>query len=251
MCTGPTEPERLPHAVLDVDSRRLKARKIAIILERERPLSGLRVLDVGTGVGVIASTLADFVGPTGAVHSVDVVDLRVESDGYQFHLGVGTTLPFPDGSFDVVISNHCIEHTGGPTEQAAHLRELRRVLRADGVGYLAVPNRWAPLEPHFRLLGLSWLASASLQSCYVRAARRGDAYDCRLLSRAELRQLFDRTGVQAQEITLDAMRVMADVEQPSPALRTLLRAPARILRVGLVAVPTLIFTFRHPTSTRA
>jgi SAM-dependent methyltransferase len=248
---APIEPERRPHAVVDVDSRRRKARKIATILERERPLRGLRVLDVGTGVGVIASELADFVGSTGEVHSVDVVDIRVESDGYQFHLGEGTALPFPDASFDVVISNHCIEHTGGPAEQEAHLRELRRVLRPDGIGYLAVPNRWAPLETHFRLPGLSWLPSAEWQSRYVRAAGRGERYDCRLLTRAELRRLFDSVGVWAEEITLDAMRVMADVEDPSPAMRALLRAPAPLLRAGLVAVPTLIFTFRYPPSAPA
>src|SRR5258708_30456537 len=104
MSSGAGDTERLPHAVADVASRRLKARKIATILERERPLTGLRVLDVGTGVGVIASTLRTFVGPDGEVHSVDVVDLRVEEDGYEFHIGAGTTLPFADESFDVVSS---------------------------------------------------------------------------------------------------------------------------------------------------
>jgi SAM-dependent methyltransferase len=251
MSNGAGDTERLPHAVLDVASRRLKARKIATILERERPLTGLRVLDVGTGVGVIASTLRGFVGATGEVHSVDVVDLRVETDGYEFHIAEGTTLPFAEHSFDVVISNHCIEHTGDRNDQSAHVRELRRVLRTDGTGYLAVPNRWAPLEPHFRLLGLSWLPTAALQSRYVRLAHRGDGYDCRLLSRAELRQLFVSENLEAREITLDAMRVMADVEEPSSAMRALLRAPAPVLRAGLVAVPTLIFTFNLPRSARA
>ena len=32
-----------------------------------------------------------------------------------------------------------------------HLREIRRVLRRDGLAYLAVPNRWALVEPHYRL----------------------------------------------------------------------------------------------------
>jgi ubiquinone/menaquinone biosynthesis C-methylase UbiE len=242
---------RLPHAVLDVASRRLKARKIAAILERERPLRGLRVLDVGTGIGGIASSLAVIVGPDGEVHSVDVVDVRVETDGYEFHLEQGTKLPFPDASFDVVISNHCIEHTGGPAEQETHLRELGRVLRDDGIGYLAVPNRLAPLETHFRLLGLSWLPSAALQSRYVRAAHRGEAYDCRLLTRAAVDKLFHDAGLTAQEVTLDAMRLMADIEDPSRAMEAILRAPAWVLRAGLVGVPTLIFTFRRPASAPA
>jgi SAM-dependent methyltransferase len=236
---------RAAHAVLDVASRRRKARKIATILETELPLTGLRVLDVGTGAGVIAASLADAVGEHGDVHSVDVVDVRVETDGYEFHLVDGPTLPFPDAMFDVVISNHCIEHTGGPAEQQHHVRELGRVLRAGGSGYLAVPNRWGPLEPHFRLPGLSWLPTVGLQSGYVRVTRRGQRYDCRLLSRAEVCSLFAAGGLDARERTLDAMHVMAEVEDPSRAFRTVLRAPDALLRVGLVVVPTLVFTFRH------
>jgi SAM-dependent methyltransferase len=237
---------RAPHAVLDVASRRRKARKIAAILETERPLTGLRVLDVGTGAGVIAASLAEAVGERGEVHSVDVVDVRVETGGYEFHLAHGVKLPLPDASFDVVISNHCVEHTGGRAEQEQHVRELGRVLRPGGTGYLAVPNRWGPLEPHFKLPGLSWLPTVGLQSGYVRIARRGERYDCRLLSRAEVRSLFATAGLDARERTLDAMHVMAEVEEPSRAFRALLHAPEALLRAGLVAVPTLVFTFRHP-----
>jgi SAM-dependent methyltransferase len=236
---------RAAHAVLDVASRRRKARKIAAILETERPLAGLRVLDVGTGAGVIASSLAEAVGERGEVHSVDVVDVRVETDGYEFHVVEGPTLPFPDASFDVVISNHCIEHTGGRAEQQHHMHELSRVLRAGGSGYLAVPNRWGPLEPHFRLPGLSWLPTVGLQSRYVRATRRGERYDCRLLSRAEVGSLFAEAGLDARERTLDALRVMGEVEEPSRAFRAMLLAPDALLRVGLIAAPTLVFTFRH------
>ncbi len=242
---------RAPHAVLDVESRRKKARKIAAILGQEGPLAGRRVLDVGTGAGVIAASLGDAVGAEGEVHSVDVVDVRVEKDGYEFHLGEGTTLPFPEAFFDFVVSNHCIEHTGGRADQERHLRELARVLRPGGTGYLAVPNRWGPLEPHFRLPGLAWLPTVELQSRYVRLARRGERYDCRLLSRPELRELFARVGLDARERSLDAMRVMAAVEEPSPVMRAVLSAPDSILRAGLVAVPTLIFTFRHPSPERA
>ncbi|HEY5014249.1 MAG TPA: class I SAM-dependent methyltransferase [Acidimicrobiia bacterium] len=240
------ETPRAPHAVLDVESRRRKARKIAAIIETERPLAGLKVLDVGTGAGVISASLGDIVGEQGEVHSVDVVDVRVETAGYEFHLGDGVALPFPDATFDVVISNHCIEHTGGRAEQEYHVRELGRVLRPDGIGYLAVPNRWGPLEPHFKLPGLSWLPTVGLQSRYVRAARRGERYDCRLLSRAEVRELFALAGLDGRERTLEAMHVMAAVEEPSAAFRTVLRAPDALLRAALIAIPTLVFTFRRP-----
>jgi ubiquinone/menaquinone biosynthesis C-methylase UbiE len=54
----------------------------------------------------------------------------------------GTHLPFADDSFDVVLSNHVIEHV---EDQGEHLKELRRVLREDGICYLATPNKSSPI----------------------------------------------------------------------------------------------------------
>jgi ubiquinone/menaquinone biosynthesis C-methylase UbiE len=70
------------------------------------------------------------------VEVVDVCDIRLERGGYRFSLAADTKLPFEDASFDVVLSNHVIEHV---RDDAAHISEIRRVLRDGGVGYLAVP----------------------------------------------------------------------------------------------------------------
>jgi 2-polyprenyl-3-methyl-5-hydroxy-6-metoxy-1,4-benzoquinol methylase len=43
--------------------------------------------------------------------------------------------------FDVVISHHVIEHV---ENQEQHLSELKRVLGANGTGYLACPNGGSP-----------------------------------------------------------------------------------------------------------
>jgi SAM-dependent methyltransferase len=48
-----------------------------------------------------------------------------------------TALPFPDGSFDVLLCSHVLEHV--PDDRAA-LHEFRRVLRTGGVGYLQHPT---------------------------------------------------------------------------------------------------------------
>ena len=81
------EPASPSHAILDIESRRRKARKLTRLLERERPVAGARVLDIGTGNGVIASELA----AAGAeVDSVDLQDERVVTDGYRFQLVPGT-----------------------------------------------------------------------------------------------------------------------------------------------------------------
>jgi 2-polyprenyl-3-methyl-5-hydroxy-6-metoxy-1,4-benzoquinol methylase len=63
-------------------------------------------------------------------------------------------LPFPDEYFDVVVSNHVIEHV---SDQQLHLSEIARVLKPNGVVYLATPNRLWPWEVHYRVLVLHYL----------------------------------------------------------------------------------------------
>src|SRR5947207_2206376 len=53
--------------------------------------------------------------------------------------GDGRSLPFRDGTFDVVFSNSVIEHVGDAASQERFAREVARV----GRGYwVQTPNRW-------------------------------------------------------------------------------------------------------------
>ena len=63
-------------------------------------------------------------------------------------------IPFPDGTFDVVITNQVLEHV---PDAGLHLREIRRVLPDDGVVYLATPNKWWLTDPHYKMPFISWL----------------------------------------------------------------------------------------------
>jgi SAM-dependent methyltransferase len=61
--------------------------------------------------------------------------------GYRYPAGTIdldiTAMPFADGSFDLVICSHVLEHV--PDDRAA-LRELKRVLAPEGVGLVLVPQ---------------------------------------------------------------------------------------------------------------
>jgi SAM-dependent methyltransferase len=227
------------HAGLGRGRRLLKAEKIVRIVESVRPWGDARVLDIGTGAGVIAGALAAEVGPAGEVHSVDVLDERTEREGFRFQRVSDPRLPFPDKSFDIVLSNHVIEHVGDTHEQRLHLAEIHRVLKDDGLLYLATATRWLLIEPHYHLPFLSWLPRPAA-GAYLRVTGRGGAYDCYLPSHRRLRRLLADAGFHWKEPIFEAMRLMAEIEQPTGATRLILSAPEPVLRVIRPIVPTIV-----------
>jgi SAM-dependent methyltransferase len=237
---------RQPHAVLDLPSRRLKGLKIERLLglaERQQPM---RLLEIGTGSGGIAHYFATHPTLRCEVTAVDVVDQRLIHDGYDFRLVHDTVLPFADNGFDVVLSNHVIEHVGDRAAQLAHLRELHRVLAPDGVAYLAVPNRWMLVEPHYRLAFLSWLPRP-LRTPYLRLMRRGERYDCEPLTVPQLDSLLSEAGFAWCHLEVEALREMLEIEDTSNLLVKLLdRTPDWTLRRLQALIPTLICRLKHP-----
>lgn len=213
---------RQPHAVLDPVGRRIKAEKIRRLLELNKSLAGLiRVLEIGTGSGAIASYFASLPDIQCEVDAVDVLDQRSVTDGYRFQKVDGVKLPFDDESFDIVISNHVIEHVGNASQQMAHLGEIARVLSLRGVAYLASPNRWQLVEPHYRLVFLSWLPRP-FRSFYLRVSGKGDYYDCEPLQMKPLEAMIQRAGLRYQNICVPALRYILEVEKPRSALARLL-----------------------------
>jgi hypothetical protein len=67
--------------------------------------------------------------------------------------GDGRTLPFDDGSFDVVVSNSVLEHVGEPPDQRRFAAELRRVGR--GV-WVQAPAFEFVIEPHYLAPFVHW-----------------------------------------------------------------------------------------------
>lgn len=151
-----------PHAVLDEASRLRKAAKITKILGQEIDLRHAKVLDIGTGTGHIAEYIAKHAG---AVTSIDVLDQRKTKSGYDFRLVEDERLPFPNNSFDVVISNHVVEHV---YDQQLHLSEISRVLKPGGIIYLATPNRLWITDPHFKVPFINWMPRA-VATAYLKA----------------------------------------------------------------------------------
>lgn len=237
-----TTTSRQPHAVRDLESRRLKAIKIQRILGLAESAERRSFLEIGTGSGGIANYFAVHGNLNLEVTAVDTVDSLEVAGNFHFVSVTGVELPFAEGMFDFVVSNHVIEHVGEADEQLGHLREIRRVLKPDGVAYLAVPNRWMLVEPHYRLAFLSWLPR-KLRSTYLRVRRGIAVYDCEPLQMEELERMILCAGLDAQNVCIDAARIMAELE-PSRGLAAFNALPGVIQRLILPLIPTLMYRLR-------
>jgi ubiquinone/menaquinone biosynthesis C-methylase UbiE len=106
-------------------------------------LSGLKVLEVGCGVGDFAIYLADQGADVTAVDfSSQAIDLALEKSKAQnkvvhFQVADAQALPFEESSFDLVFSCECLEHIPNPQ---LGLSEFYRVLKPPGTLILTTEN---------------------------------------------------------------------------------------------------------------
>lgn len=100
---------------------------------------GARVLDLGFGEGYGAPILRN----SGAHYrglevDAEMVEHASAEYGAEFDLYDGTSIPAPDGAFDLVVAFQIIAYFQDPQPW---LREIQRVLRPDGVALITTPNR--------------------------------------------------------------------------------------------------------------
>ena len=101
------------------------------------PQQGESVLDIGSGPGFLASSIAEETGSTGVVHGIDVSDPMIElarnhcahQPWTEFGQADATNLPFLDNSFDAAISTQVLEYV---SDVDGALAEMYRVVRPAG-----------------------------------------------------------------------------------------------------------------------
>jgi SAM-dependent methyltransferase len=167
------------------------------LVDAARVASEDRVLDVGCGTGVLARAAADRVAAEAQVTGLDLNEgmlavarrLRPQID---WRHGDATKLPFPDGSYDVVVSQFALMYF---PDRGAAIKETVRVLRPGGRLAVAV---WGPYE---RATGYVILTEIATRRCGQAAA---DVLTAPFVLGDEdaLRFLFQEAGVDDPAIEL-------------------------------------------------
>lgn len=106
-------------------------------------VAGREVLDIACGEGYGSAFIARHAAHvTGAdISPTTIAHARTRYAGHanlEFREADCAALPFPDGSFDVVVSFETLEHIEA---QESFLDEIRRVLRPGGVVAISCPNK--------------------------------------------------------------------------------------------------------------
>jgi len=114
-------------------------------LAQLRTGSDMRVLDAGCGSGRLLDELRSFGQITGLDLNPDSVEIARSRGHEDVVQGPVESLPWPDETFDLVISLDMVEHT---VDDRVTLRELRRVTKHGGRFLMTVPALRALWSSH-------------------------------------------------------------------------------------------------------
>lgn len=181
-----------------LESRRRKARVIAELCRNELA-SAERIADLGSGTGIIKNVLDTYT--SNPIMGIELSERAIVARKGMVR-GDILSLPIADQALDFLIMNHVYEHV---RDHGRLFAEAHRVLRPGGRAFVSAGNRYALIEPHYRLPFLSWMPRAAA-SAYLRSSGRGRRYeDIRFLSYGRLWQEMSGPGFRVRDITRRAL----------------------------------------------
>jgi SAM-dependent methyltransferase len=215
-----------------------QARRLMMVLDAAGERLKGRVLENGCGVGMYVERLAPYCGQVVGME-IEIERARIAAQrGGDILSGAGEALPFPEGSFDVVLSHEVLEHV---QDDAAALSEMVRVLRPGGRMLLFVPNRGYPFETH----GIYWrgrylFGNIPLVNYLPRRLRDRLAPHVRAYTRRDLERLFAGLPVRSVQRTV-IFGAYDNIIAGTPRLGRTLRSVLQ----GLENTPLRIFGLSH------
>ena len=214
------------------NNRILKAKKIEAVLNDylNKEIKKYKILDIGAGDGSISS----YFSKNNDVFCVDVMDQR-KNKGAKFKEVKSAKLPFKNNEFDIVISNHVIEHID---EQETHLNEIKRVLKSNGICYISTPNWNFPIEPHYKLPLIHYLS----KKLFIKILKVFGKYseELYLLSYSEMKKKYSKNF----EIVEYTSKILENPKKYHFSGKLIKYIPIFIIRKVLFLSPTNIFIIK-------
>ena len=101
------------------------------------PLNGLRIADIGCGVGTWLLEFLQWGADSEYIAGIDLMPARLERARRRLpqadlHVGSASELPWPDASFDLVSQMLVFENMFDPALKRTVAKEMLRVLKPDG-----------------------------------------------------------------------------------------------------------------------
>ena len=121
--------------------RYIENERIRILIDLAAIKTTDRVLEVGCGAGHILERI-----DRGRLYGIDISDVQVErararlGARAELRKSAGEAIPYDDRSFDKILCSEVIEHVLHPV---LLLKEMKRVLKDDGLLSLSIPNERA------------------------------------------------------------------------------------------------------------
>lgn len=158
------------------------------------------VLENGCGVGTYAAHLRPYGGQVLGLEYDFERAAAARAGGVAVLNAAGEALPFPPGTFDMILSHEVLEHV---RDDALAAREMVRALKPGGRLVLFVPNRGYPFETH----GIYWrgryrFGNIPLVNYLPRAWRDRLAPHVRAYARRDLERLFAGLPVRPLQRTV-------------------------------------------------
>jgi len=180
-------------------------RRLDMILDAFGELVKGKILENGCGVGMYVQKLqniaTEVIGLEYDMERVIEANKRNINDllaaRAYFICAAGEFLPFPDESFEAILSHEVLEHVANDLQAVS---EMVRVLKPGGRVVLFVPNRGYPFETH----GIYWrdryhFGNIPLINWLPRIVRNRLAPHVRIYTKGDLKKLFAGLPVTIQE----------------------------------------------------
>jgi len=228
---------------LNVEAR---ARVIEHNLNKFISLENLKILDFGCGEGGMS---VYFARKGFEVWAVDIdreklarVKLRAEENEVKLNIlplsPEGRAENLPENYFEVILCLDVIEHCQDPR---LSLREMKRLLKKEGLLYLTTPNQlglgWLFSDPHYSLPFLT-LFPKPIADYLVKRFRKMENDVSHLFGRRELEKLFQKTGLEV--IYSYADEVKEKLNQPerivSPFKKKVFQILSSAHLIGLIPI---------------